>query len=158
MGKDYITEEKKKELEQELKELSGSKRKEILEVLSYAKSLGDLKENAEYHAAREQMGFLEGRIQDLEGRLANAQIIDIRSIPVSVKVIFGVTVTIIHCETETSVTYKIVGEYEADVNIGLISLTSPIARALIGKEVGDVVLVKTPAGEVEYEIDNVQHL
>ena len=130
----------------------------VSQAIAEAREHGDLKENAEYHAAREQMGFLEGRIQDLEGRLANAQIIDIRSIPVSVKVIFGVAVTIIHCETETSVTYKIVGEYEADVNIGLISLTSPIARALIGKEVGDVVLVKTPAGEVEYEIDNVQHL
>lgn len=117
-----------------------------------------MKENAEYHAAREQMGFLEGRIQDIEGRLANIQIIDIRSIPVSEKVIFGVTVTIVHCEKDEKVTYKIVGEYEADVNRGMISLTAPIARALIGKEVGDIVVVKTPAGDVEYEIDNVRHI
>lgn len=130
----------------------------VSQAIAEAREHGDLKENAEYHAAREQMGFLEGRIQDIEGRLSNAQIIDIRTIPVGVRVIFGVTVTIIHCENDTSVTYKIVGEYEANVNLGLISLTSPIARALIGKEVGDVVLVKTPAGEVEYEIEMVQHI
>ncbi|MEZ5539212.1 MAG: transcription elongation factor GreA [Pseudomonadales bacterium] len=130
----------------------------VSQAIAEAREHGDLKENAEYHAAREQMGFLEGRIQDIEGRLSNAQIIDIRTIPVGVRVIFGVTVTIIHCENDTSVTYKIVGEYEANVNLGLISLTSPIARALIGKEVGDIVVVKTPAGDVEYEIENVQHI
>lgn len=130
----------------------------VSQAIAEAREHGDLKENAEYHAAREQMGFLEGRIQDIEGRLANIQIIDIRSIPVSEKVIFGVTVTIVHCEKDEKVTYKIVGEYEADVNRGMISLTAPIARALIGKEIGDVVVVKTPAGDVEYEIENVQHL
>jgi transcription elongation factor GreA len=130
----------------------------VSQAIAEAREHGDLKENAEYHAAREQMGFLEGRIQDIEGRLANAQIIDIRSIAPGDKVIFGVTVTIVHCETDEKMTYKIVGEYEADVSRGMISLTAPIARALIGKEVGDVVLVKTPAGEVEYEIDDVQHL
>jgi len=130
----------------------------ISQAIAEAREHGDLKENAEYHAAREQMGFLEGRIQDIEGRLANIQIIDIRSIPVSEKVIFGVTVTIVHCEKDEKVTYKIVGEYEADVNRGMISLTAPIARALIGKEVGDIVVVKTPAGDVEYEIDNVRHI
>ncbi len=130
----------------------------VSQAIAEAREHGDLKENAEYHAAREQMGFLEGRIQDIEGRLANIQIIDIRSIPVSEKVIFGVTVTIVHCEKDEKATYKIVGEYEADVNRGMISLTAPIARALIGKEIGDVVVVKTPAGDVEYEIENVQHL
>ncbi|HRF86981.1 MAG TPA: transcription elongation factor GreA [Pseudomonadales bacterium] len=130
----------------------------VSQAIAEAREHGDLKENAEYHAAREQMGFLEGRIQDIEARLSNAQIIDIRSIPPGDKVIFGVTVTIINCDTEKKVTYKIVGEYEADVASGKISLTSPIARALIGKEVGDVVLVKTPAGEVEYEIEMVQHI
>lgn len=130
----------------------------VSQAIAEAREHGDLKENAEYHAAREQMGFLEGRIQDIEVRLSNAQIIDIRSIPPGDKVIFGVTVTIINCDTEKKVTYKIVGEYEADVASGKISLTSPIARALIGKEVGDVVLVKTPAGEVEYEIEMVQHI
>ncbi len=130
----------------------------VSQAIAEAREHGDLKENAEYHAAREQMGFLEGRIQDIEGRLASAQIIDITAIPPGDKVIFGVTVTIIQIEIEVKATYKIVGEYEADVNSGLISLTSPIARALIGKEVGDVVVVKTPAGEVEYEIEDVQHL
>lgn len=130
----------------------------VSQAIAEAREHGDLKENAEYHAAREQMGFLEGRIQDIEGRLASAQIIDITAIPPGDKVIFGVTVTIVQIEIEVKATYKIVGEYEADVNSGLISLTSPIARALIGKEVGDVVVVKTPAGEVEYEIEDVQHL
>ena len=130
----------------------------VSQAIAEAREHGDLKENAEYHAAREQMGFLEGRIQDIESRLANAQIIDIRNIPPGDKVIFGVTVTIIHCEADRKVTYRIVGEYEADVGRGMISLTSPIARALIGKQIGDVVIVKTPGGDVEYEIDDVQHL
>ncbi len=130
----------------------------VSQAIATAREHGDLKENAEYHAAREQMGFLEGRIQDIEARLSNVQIIDITTIPPSDKVIFGVTVSITNCETDKKVTYKIVGEYEADVNKGLISLTSPIARALIGKEVGDVVVVKAPSGDVEYEIDDVQHI
>ena len=130
----------------------------VSQAIAEARDHGDLKENAEYHAAREQMGFLEGRIQDIEGRLSNAQIIDIRTIPPGDKVIFGVTVTIINCETDQKVTYQIVGEDEADVPSGKISLTSPIARALIGKEVGDTVVVKAPSGDIEYEIDDVQHL
>jgi transcription elongation factor GreA len=130
----------------------------VSQAIAEAREHGDLKENAEYHAAREQMGFLEGRIQDIEARLSNVQIIDITTIAPGDKVIFGVTVTVIHCETDKKVTYKIVGEYEADVNKGLISLTSPIARALIGKEVGDTVIVKAPSGDIEYEIDTVQHI
>ncbi len=130
----------------------------VSQAIAEAREHGDLKENAEYHAAREQMGFLEGRLQDLEARLSNAQIIDIKSIPPGDKVIFGVTVSIVNCETEQKVTYQIVGEDEADVSAGKISLTSPIARALIGKEVGDVVVVKAPGGDIEYEIDDVQHL
>ncbi len=130
----------------------------VSQAIAEARDHGDLKENAEYHAAREQMGFLEGRIQDIEGRLSNAQIIDITTIPPGDKVIFGVTVTIVNCETDQKVTYQIVGEDEADVPAGKISCTSPIARALIGKEVGDVVVVKAPSGDVEYEIDDVQHL
>lgn len=130
----------------------------VSQAIATAREHGDLKENAEYHAAREQMGFLEGRIQDIEGRLSNAQIIDIKTIPVGGKVIFGVTVSIVNCETDQKVTYKIVGEDESDVNSGRISITSPIARALIGKEVGDVVVVKAPSGDVEYEIDDVQHI
>lgn len=130
----------------------------VSQAIAEAREHGDLKENAEYHAAREQMGFLEGRIQDIEGRLSNAQIIDITTIPPGDKVIFGVTVSLINCETDKKVTYKIVGEYEADVNRGMISLTSPIARALIGKEVGDIVVVKAPGGDAEYEIESVQHI
>jgi transcription elongation factor GreA len=130
----------------------------VSQAIADAREHGDLKENAEYHAAREQMGFLEGRLQDLEGKLSNAQIIDIKSIPPGDKVIFGVTVTIVNCETEQAVTYQIVGEDEADVPSGKISLTSPIARALIGKEVGDVVVVKAPSGDIEYEIDAVKHI
>ena len=130
----------------------------VSQAIEEARDHGDLKENAEYHAAREQMGFLEGRLQDLEAKLSNAQIIDITAIPAGDKVIFGVTVTIVNCETDQKVTYQIVGEDEADVPAGKISLTSPIARALIGKEVGDTVVVKAPSGDVEYDIDDVQHL
>jgi transcription elongation factor GreA len=130
----------------------------VSQAIAEARAHGDLKENAEYHAAREQMGFLEGRVQDLEGRLSNAQIIDISSMPASDKVIFGVTVTVMNCVTEQKVTYKIVGENEADVTVGKISFTSPIARALIGKELGDVVVVKAPSGDIEYEIDVVQYI
>jgi transcription elongation factor GreA len=130
----------------------------ISQAIATAREHGDLKENAEYHAAREQLGFLEGRLQDIEGKLSSAQIIDITTIPASDKVIFGVTVTLINCKTEQQVTYKIVGEDEANVNAGKISITSPIARALITKEVGDVVTVKAPSGDIEYEIDTVAHL
>ena len=130
----------------------------ISQAIATAREHGDLKENAEYHAAREQLGFLEGRLQDIEGKLSSAQIIDITTIPASDKVIFGVTVTLINCKTEQQVTYKIVGEDEANVNAGKISITSPIARALITKEVGDVVVVKAPSGDIEYEIDAVAHI
>lgn len=129
----------------------------VSQAIAEAREHGDLKENAEYHAAREQMGFLEGRIQDIEGKLSNAHIIDITTIPAGQKVIFGVTVTIVNCQTDQTVTYQIVGEDEADVPAGKISCTSPIARALIGKEVGDTVMVKTPGGDVEYEIEHVEH-
>ncbi len=130
----------------------------ISQAIATAREHGDLKENAEYHAAREQLGFLEGRLQDLEGKLSNAQIIDVTTIPASDRVIFGVTVSIVNCETDKQVSYKIVGEDEADVAAGKISITSPIARALIGKEIGDVVVVKAPSGDIEYEIEAVQYI
>ncbi|HEB29125.1 MAG TPA: transcription elongation factor GreA, partial [Porticoccus sp.] len=123
-----------------------------------ARAHGDLKENAEYHAAREQQGFAEGRVQDIEGKLSHAQIIDITAIEEGDKVIFGCTVDIINLETDETVTYKIVGDDESDVKANKISYQSPIARALIGKEVGDEVVVKTPSGDVEYEVDDVKHL
>ncbi len=130
----------------------------VSQAIAIARDHGDLKENAEYHAAREQMGFLEGRIQDIEAKLSRAHVIDITTITPSEKVIFGVTVTIINCDTEQEVTYKIVGEDEAEVTAGKISVTSPIARALIGKEVGETVIVKAPSGDIEYEIESVKHI
>jgi len=145
-------------LRAELQHLKSVERPRIIEAIAEARAHGDLKENAEYHAAREQQGFCEGRIQEIEGKLASARVIDISKIPFTGKVIFGVTVTIVNCETDDKVTYRIVGEDEADVKQNRISVTSPIARALIGKEVGDLVVVKTPSGDVEYEIDDVRHI
>src|SRR5690606_20441358 len=118
---------------------------------------GDLKENAEYHAAREQQGFTEGRIQEIESKLSNARVIDITKFPVSDKVIFGSTVSLLNVEGDEKTTYKIVGDDEADVTIGKISVNSPIARGVIGKQVGDVVKIPTPKGMAEYEIDDVKY-
>lgn len=145
-------------LKAELDQLKRVQRPAIVKAIAEAREHGDLKENAEYHAAREQQGFCEGRIQEIEGKLAESVVIDITAIPVSDKVIFGATVTIINIETDEAVSYQIVGEDEADVKQAKISVTSPIARALVGKEVGETVVVKTPSGAVEYEIDTVEHL
>jgi transcription elongation factor GreA len=145
-------------LRQELNRLKSEDRPRIVQAIAEAREHGDLKENAEYHAAREQQGFCEGRIQEIEGKLGDSIVIDVTTIPATGKVIFGVTVTIINCDTDEEVTYKIVGEDEANVSVGKISVTSPIARALIAKEEGDVVVVRTPGGDVEYEIDKVEHL
>ena len=145
-------------LREELERLKKVDRPRITDAIAEAREHGDLKENAEYHAAREQQSFNEGRIMEIEGKLGNAQVIDITSLPKTGKVIFGTTVDLINVETDETVTYRIVGEDEADVKRNLISIGSPIARALIGKEEGDVVVVKAPGGNVEYEIDQVQHL
>ncbi len=145
-------------LREELDRLKMVERPRIIQAIAEARAHGDLKENAEYHAAREQQSFTEGRIQDIESKLGHAHIIDVRSMPPGDKVIFGVTVNIINVDTEQVQTYQIVGDDEANIPQGKISVNSPIARALIGKEVGDVVSVQTPAGVVEYEIDAVQHL
>jgi transcription elongation factor GreA len=147
-----------KALRDELKQLKTVDRPRITLAIAEAREHGDLKENAEYHAAREQQGFCEGRIQEIESKLAGVRVIDITTIPCTGKVIFGVTVTLINCDTDEEVTYRIVGEDEADVKSGKISVTSPIARALIGKEEGDVAVVAAPSGNIEYEIDRVQHL
>ena len=144
-------------LRAELTELKSVTRPKISAAIAEAREHGDLKENAEYHAAREQQGFNEGRIQEIEGRLADAQIIDITTITVSDKVIFGVTVTLYDGEADDSISYQIVGEDEADLKQGKISVMSPIARALIGKSVGDAVVVVSPSGEKEYEISDVEH-
>lgn len=145
-------------LEDELKHLKTELRPQITQAIAEARELGDLKENAEYHAAREQQGMVEARIRDIEGRLQNAQVIDVTALPHTGKVIFGTTVEIANTETDETVTYQIVGDDEADIKQGKLSVGSPIARALIGKEEGDVVLVKTPGGDVEYEIFAVRHV
>ena len=145
-------------LEEELKHLKTELRPQITQAIAEARELGDLKENAEYHAAREQQGMVEARIRDIEGRLQNAQVIDVASIPHTGKVIFGTTVEIANVETDETVTYQIVGDDESDIKRGKLSVSSPIARALVGKEEGDVVAVKTPSGLVEYEIVEVRHI
>jgi transcription elongation factor GreA len=145
-------------LREELERLKKVDRPQIVQAIAEAREHGDLKENAEYHAAREQQGFCEGRIQEIEGKLASAQVIDISQLPPSDKVIFGTTVTIINLDTDETVTYKIVGDDEANVKVNKISVNSPIARGLIGKEVGDVAVIRTPGGDVEYEIDEVKYV
>ena len=142
-------------LREELEHLIKVVRPSIVDAIATAREHGDLKENAEYHAAREQPSFAEGRIQDIESKLSNAQVIDISNMPQGDRVIFGSLVTIINMDTEQSTTYRIVGDDEADVKAGKVSYQSPIARALISKEIGDVVVVKAPGGDVEYEIDDV---
>ncbi|MDG1749186.1 MAG: transcription elongation factor GreA [Porticoccaceae bacterium] len=142
-------------LREELEHLIKVVRPSIVDAIATAREHGDLKENAEYHAAREQQSFAEGRIQDIEGKLSNSQVIDISNMPQGDRVIFGSLVTIINMDTEQSTTYRIVGDDEADVKAGKVSYQSPIARALISKEIGDVVVVKAPGGDVEYEIDDV---
>ena len=145
-------------LEDELKHLKTVMRPKITADIATARELGDLKENAEYHAAREQQGMSEARIRDIEGRLSGAQIIDVTTIPYTGKVFFGTTVEIANVETDEAVTYQIVGEDEADLKQGKISVTSPIARALVGKEEGEVVVVQTPGGLMEFEIIEVRHI
>ncbi|WNO62184.1 transcription elongation factor GreA [Rheinheimera sp. MMS21-TC3] len=142
----------------ELHELKSVKRPAIIQAIATAREHGDLKENAEYHAAREQQGFCEGRIQDIEAKLSNAQIIDISKMKNTGKVIFGTTVTILNVDTDQEVTYRIVGDDEASIKNNLISVNSPIARGLIGKSVDDVVNITTPNGVVEYEIVAVEYL
>ena len=145
-------------LRNQLQELKTVERPRITAAIAEARAHGDLSENAEYHAAREQQSFIEGRIQAIEHALAHAEIIEISNINADGKVVFGATVTVMNLENEQEVTYQIVGEEEADINEALISITSPIARALIGKQEGDVVDVNAPSGNIEYEILEVQYV
>jgi len=144
-------------LREELERLRKVERPRIVNAIAEAREHGDLKENAEYHAVREQQSFVEGRIMDIESKLSFAQVIDVTTIPHTGKVIFGTTVDLINLANDAEVTYRIVGDDEADVKQNRISISSPIARALIGKEEGDVVVVKAPSGDIEYEIDQVRH-
>ncbi len=156
MEKIPMTVEGEKLLREELSELKSVKRPKISEAIKEAREKGDLKENAEYHAAREQQSFVEGRIKDIEGKLSNAQVIDITRIPKSDKVIFGTTVIVTDGDKE--ITYKIVGEDEADLKKGKISVTSPISRSLVGKSEGDAVTIKVPSGDINYEIIEVKYV
>ena len=145
-------------LREELERLKKVERPRITQAIAEAREHGDLKENAEYHAAREQQSFAEGRIKELEHKLSHAQIIDVTTIPVTGKVVFGATVTLTDVEDDRTVAYRIVGEDEADAKANLISVNSPIARALVGKAEGDEVTVNAPGGDVIYEIEAVEHL
>lgn len=158
MNKIPMTAEGAEKLRAELNELKTVKRPTIIKAIAEAREHGDLKENAEYHAAREQQGFCEGRIQDIEGKLSNAQIIDVTKMPNNGKVVFGVTVTLLNTETDEETTYKIVGDDEADIKNNRISVNSPIARGLIGKNLDDEVTIQTPAGAVEFEIIEVEYI
>lgn len=145
-------------LREELDKLKGQERPRIVQAIAEARAQGDLRENAEYQYAKEEQGFIEGRIAEIEGKLSNAQVIDVTQIPESGKVIFGTTVELMNLDTDEEITYQIVGDDESDIKQSKISVYSPIARALIGKEVDDVVVVKTPNGDVEYEICTVKHI
>ncbi|MBL6715190.1 MAG: transcription elongation factor GreA [Pseudomonadales bacterium] len=144
-------------LRQELQKLKQEDRPRVVKAIAEAREHGDLKENAEYHAAKEEQGFIEGRIQEIEGKLSNAQVIDVTKLAPSGKVIFGTTVSLLDLEKDARRVYKIVGDDEADLKQNKVSVSSPIARALIGKEEGDVVIVQAPSGPVEYEIEEVKH-
>jgi len=158
MNKVPLTVKGAEKLRAELEELKSVVRPRIIASIATAREHGDLKENAEYHAAKEQQSFTEGRISEIEGKLSNAQIIDITKVDANGKVVFGATVEIEDIESEKKVIYQIVGEDEANIKEGRVSIGSPIARALIGKEVGDTVTVKTPSGDVDYEIISVEYI
>lgn len=158
MSKTPLTVTGAEKLRAELEELKTVVRPRIIAAIASAREHGDLKENAEYHAAREQQSFAEGRIAEIEAKLSNAQIIDVTKLDANGKVVFGATVVIEDLDTEKTVQYQIVGEDEANIKEGRISVGSPIARALIGKETGDVVTVKAPAGNTEYEIISIEYV
>lgn len=157
MSKAPVTARGAQELREQLKKFKKVDRPRISAAIAEARAHGDLSENAEYHAAREQQSFLEGRISTIESALADAQIVDVTALNANDKVVFGATIDLVNVENAQGVTYQIVGEIEADIEKSLISITSPIARALISKEVGDVVEVNAPGGIIEYEILEVRY-
>ncbi len=157
MQKYPMTVEGEVALKNELEHLKRVERPAVIEAIAEARAHGDLKENAEYHAARDKQGFVEARIADIEAKLSNAQVIDIKTLPNNGKVVFGVTVELLNLDNDQTIAYKLVGEDEADLTKGKISVTSPIARALIGKEEGMSVDIKTPGGQVSYEILEVKY-
>ncbi len=157
MSKVPLTARGAEKLRSELEELKRVARPKVIKAIAEARAHGDLKENAEYHAAREQQGFIEGRIKDIEGKLSHAQVIDVTTIDAGGKVVFGATVDLIELDNDKEFTYQIVGDDEADIKHGLISVSSPIARALIGKSEGDDVFLQTPNGPREFEILEVRY-
>lgn len=158
MNKVPITIKGLQKMREELHELKSVARPRVIAAIAEARAHGDLKENAEYAAAKNQQSFIEGRIADLEGKISNAQVIDISTVNAQGKVVFGATVDLVNEETGEEVTYQIVGDDEADIKTGMISISSPIARALIGKEEGDIAVVQTPSGNKEYEIVAVRYI
>tara|TARA_Y100000748_G_scaffold143357_1_gene120203 strand:- start:423 stop:893 length:471 start_codon:yes stop_codon:yes gene_type:complete len=153
-----MTKEGESLLRDELKRLKNEDRPRIIDAIATAREFGDLKENAEYHAAKEQQGLAEARIKDIEAKLSNSQIIDILQIDPSDKVIFGTTVTVIKSDSDQSAQYKIVGDDEADTKLGKISFAAPLAKQMIGKFEGDIIKVETPGGSSEYEIQKVEYI
>jgi len=145
-------------LREELRRLKSESRPRVIQAIAEARGHGDLKENAEYHAAKEEQGFIEGRINEIESRLANSEVIDVTRLTNTGRVVFGATVGLVDESDGREVTYRIVGEDEADISAGRISITSPIARALIGKSTGDVAVVAAPGGERSYEILKVDYV
>ena len=158
MEKFPITKSGEQKLTEKLRKLKTKDRPEISQAIAEARAHGDLKENAEYHAAKEQQGFIEAKIQEIEHALANAQVIDVKEIPETGRVVFGATIDLYDLNNGKSITYKIVGNLESDPEAGLISIHTPIAQGLMGKNVGDEVSISTPSGEIDLEIEKVQHL
>ena len=157
MNKVPVTVQGHEQLQTELKQLKSVERPNVIRAIAEARAHGDLKENAEYHAAKEQQGFIEGRIKEIESKLSNRQVIDVTEIDAKGRIVFGSTVELIEEASGNEIVYKIVGEDEADIKTGKISYTSPIARALIGKNEGDVVNFSAPGGEKEYEVVDVRY-
>lgn len=145
-------------LREELEHLKSEKRPKVIAAIAEAREHGDLKENAEYHAAREEQGFIEGRIKQLEGELSHAEVIDISKLNAGTKVVFGATVVLADVETDEEKRYQIVGDLEADIKLSMIAISSPVARAMIGKNEGDSIVIDAPAGQREYEIVSVEYL
>lgn len=158
MNKVPLTAKGAASLQEELKQLKGVERPKVIKAIAEAREHGDLKENAEYHAAREQQSFIEGRIKDIEGKLSHAQIIDVTKLDAGGKVVFGATVVVLELDNDAEFTYQIVGEDEADIKNNLVSVSSPIARVLIGKQEGDDVFLETPGGAREFEILEVRYV
>ena len=158
MDKLPITKAGELKISNQLHQLKTKDRVEISQAIADARAHGDLKENAEYHAAKEEQGFIEAKIQEIEHALANAQVIDVKDIPETGRVVFGSTIDLYDIKNEKSLTYKIVGNLESDPSLGLISIQTPIAMGLLGKNEGDEVTISTPSGDISLEIEKVKHL